>query len=707
VELVNRVSPSLIAATMLMILLLPLVSVAADTGRTNQAWQRSPDDSREIQRIIGALVLGTRVSGCSALPMITIPPVQVARTVSIRFVAEWRQGYDFARHAVVEVNGVERHKWVFDHSTDETFQETIDPAISNTIKAYTIYARDDDLQSRYYGHLYVDGNLVASSDDAGPLTPLVYVIPPSGEPERLEIAYVEYPRSVRTGESFVIDVTVRYVLNSPREVVVDLYENAGPLLASKRMMLSAEGSAIYDLMVTAPSTARRWQLNIHLQGEYKQSIYIDVGQVCNEGAVNVLETCPDGTWEHRQVCRNNAWVDEYQQCPVCSEGAVRNAVMCPDGVNWKQREVCRNNNWVPEYQTCPIVPTCSEGAINVLETCPDGSWKRRQVCRNNAWVDESQPCLPSGTATIDLKKLAREREEMYAYLMEAWEAPGITLVKYFLPQPEEIVKEAFLEFLPAYSVGPIDVNELLEAIDTYNEVSQEYDPVILPQVRQSVYDDFYNRIVPARLSYDDGYGNGASKLFALMNRGCDREALYRGDYEWWQVLEYLSNLLQGNKLLKERIQAEMARVPMLREFLSLLEGAERTLQSERMRALTRLTIAFLGSEIRFLETLHQDPSYLGPRLNVPVTMPSVGKTVSIEAGPDHTVGSFCSPVNFDWRSRVSGRTTVQKPVETLRVGTVPRPSDVSDSDRPCALLCCQLSPVVLMFDYWHNLCCVA
>jgi PKD repeat protein len=27
--------------------------------------------------------------------------------------------------------------------------------------------------------------------------------------------------------------------------------------------------------------------------------------------------CSDGyTWKHRQVCRNNAWVDEYQQCPT-------------------------------------------------------------------------------------------------------------------------------------------------------------------------------------------------------------------------------------------------------------------------------------------------------------------------------------------------------------------------------------------------------
>jgi len=118
--------------------------------------------------------------------------------------------------------------------------------------------------------------------------------------------------------------------------------------------------------------------------------------VCSEGAVKVLERCPDGsTWTHMQVCRNNAWVDEYKTCPpVCSEGAIRNVVMCPDGVNWKQREVCRNNAWVPEQQTCPL---CSEGDVRNEVKCPDGvNWTKREVCRNNNWVPESKTCeLPS------------------------------------------------------------------------------------------------------------------------------------------------------------------------------------------------------------------------------------------------------------------------------------------------------------------------
>jgi len=113
-----------------------------------------------------------------------------SRTVSIRFVAEWGQGYDFARDAVIRVNGVEKYTWVFTHSTDETMQEAIDTSSTTIIEAYTIYDRDDDMQSRYFGHLYLDGLLVASSDDAGPSTPLVYAIPPQIAPMQRSPVYV-------------------------------------------------------------------------------------------------------------------------------------------------------------------------------------------------------------------------------------------------------------------------------------------------------------------------------------------------------------------------------------------------------------------------------------------------------------------------------------------------------------------------------------
>lgn len=80
-------------------------------------------------------------------------------------------------------------------------------------------------------------------------------------------------------------------------------------------------------------------------------------QQCNEGAVRNEVKCSDGVnWKQREVCRNNRWVPESQTCLVCSEGAVKVLETCPDG-SWKQREVCRNNKWVPESQMCPAQPT--------------------------------------------------------------------------------------------------------------------------------------------------------------------------------------------------------------------------------------------------------------------------------------------------------------------------------------------------------------
>ena len=127
--------------------------------------------------------------------------------------------------------------------------------------------------------------------------------------------------------------------------------------------------------------------------------------VCPEGAVNVLEWCPDGqTWSHRQVCRNNAWVDEYQQCPnpppppVCSEGAVNILEWCPDGQTWKHRQVCRNNAWVDEYQNCPSCPD-GQSWTGSQCACPSGqNWNGQQCiqCSDGQIWTGSQCACPSG-----------------------------------------------------------------------------------------------------------------------------------------------------------------------------------------------------------------------------------------------------------------------------------------------------------------------
>jgi serine/threonine protein kinase len=106
----------------------------------------------------------------------TVTQAEGARAFSIRFVAEWRHGYDFARDAIIRINGAQKYDWVFVHSTDKTVQETIDSSTASIIEAYVIYDRNDDRQSRYHGELYVNSTLTASSEDASQITPLSYTL---------------------------------------------------------------------------------------------------------------------------------------------------------------------------------------------------------------------------------------------------------------------------------------------------------------------------------------------------------------------------------------------------------------------------------------------------------------------------------------------------------------------------------------------------
>jgi hypothetical protein len=105
--------------------------------------------------------------------------------------------------------------------------------------------------------------------------------------------------------------------------------------------------------------------------------YLIRSQVCSEGAVNVLEMCPDGsTWSHMQVCRNNAWVDEYQQCPTptptCSGGQYWNGqqCVCPSGQQWNGQ------------QCVTPTPTCSDGQYwdGSQCVCPSGQEWNGQQC---------------------------------------------------------------------------------------------------------------------------------------------------------------------------------------------------------------------------------------------------------------------------------------------------------------------------------------
>mgnify|MGYP002153775694 CR=1 FL=1 len=89
-----------------------------------------------------------------------------------------------------------------------------------------------------------------------------------------------------------------------------------------------------------------------------------LGYMCSNGECVdrcSLMFCPEGT-----TCINGECVPIQQ----CSEGAVRNEVKCPDGVNWKQREVCRNNAWVEETQPCPIPRQAPTAYIDSISPNP-------------------------------------------------------------------------------------------------------------------------------------------------------------------------------------------------------------------------------------------------------------------------------------------------------------------------------------------------
>lgn len=349
-SLVSRLSSSLVVTTILVVLLLPLVSVAADTGRTNQAWQRSPEN-KKIQQITGALVLGQRVSRCSSLKAKNTPqqyhPLQACQS-----------DYDCPTGFFCSGNG-----------------QCMD-------RCATIYCAP--------GTHCVTGQGCVPDQPSGCNEGDVKVLEtcPDGSLKSWQVC------GMGRWTYLTQDCPVTPTCSGDYECPAGQTCSNGQCVDKCSLMYCPYGCSNGQCECPGGQYWNGAQCVCPSGQEWNGQQCVAI-RVCSEGAVNVLETCSDGyTWRHRQVCRNNAWHDEYQDCPppppVCSEGSVRNVVKCPDGANWTQREVCRNNKWVPEYQTCPLV--CSEGAVQVLETCADGSWKRRQVCRNNAWSDEYQQC---------------------------------------------------------------------------------------------------------------------------------------------------------------------------------------------------------------------------------------------------------------------------------------------------------------------------
>lgn len=80
----------------------------------------------------------------------------------------------------------------------------------------------------------------------------------------LQIEEIRFPKQVNVGQRFNLFVTVRYSLPAPTSVLVQVYEHAGPLLATQHTTLRGQGAASFQFDLTAPGDARRWQLNVHL-----------------------------------------------------------------------------------------------------------------------------------------------------------------------------------------------------------------------------------------------------------------------------------------------------------------------------------------------------------------------------------------------------------------------------------------------------------
>jgi hypothetical protein len=97
------------------------------------------------------------------------------------------------------------------------------------------------------------------------------------EGESLEITELDYPKTVKTGSTFTVKVIVKHILHDQKDVFVTLYDNSRHYRGGFYWILKGDGTKVYNLMVTAPSSSRKsWALKVHLNGEYKQSIYMEV-----------------------------------------------------------------------------------------------------------------------------------------------------------------------------------------------------------------------------------------------------------------------------------------------------------------------------------------------------------------------------------------------------------------------------------------------
>jgi hypothetical protein len=97
------------------------------------------------------------------------------------------------------------------------------------------------------------------------------------EVETLKITDLDYPKTVNAGSVFTVKVIVKHILDDQKDVFVDVYDDSGLYRGGFYWILKGKGAKVYTLMVAAPLSANKsWALKVHLNGEYKQTIYLDV-----------------------------------------------------------------------------------------------------------------------------------------------------------------------------------------------------------------------------------------------------------------------------------------------------------------------------------------------------------------------------------------------------------------------------------------------
>ncbi|GEM_PF-3286609 len=119
----------------------------------------------------------------------------------------------------------------------------------------------------------------------------------AGEEMRIKIVNVDYPTEVYVDQSFSIDVIVDYSFTASTDVMIQVYEHAGPLLAYSTDVLSGKDQKTYSFTLTAPPEPKTWQLNIHAfywkDGEWVQddikSIKINVVEQRHECKLEITD----------------------------------------------------------------------------------------------------------------------------------------------------------------------------------------------------------------------------------------------------------------------------------------------------------------------------------------------------------------------------------------------------------------------------------